>query len=126
MLDIVKDETLRLQESLRHDRTHKLVESLREQGVPAAIIGCLMKLYEGQSGTVMRSFESGISNTARDEARRSHQPILLNAALAKVMRAIKPKWLREGWDIRMDCVSKDYLINLCFADDIRLVGTSLK
>ena len=86
----------------------------------------LSKVYLGQHATVKcdaTSRESGIEKRTKQGDPIS--PILFNVVLEQVMRKMKAK-RRDKYGIQLGFGRSSISTNLCFADDIVLVGQSLR
>ena len=100
--------------------------SLTAQGVPAAYVELLSKLYKGQHANVKgnsTSREFGIGKGTKQGDPIS--PMIFNSVLEQVMRTVKEKWRKKKLGIQLGCGLDSFMTNLRFADDILLVGRSL-
>ena len=111
---------------------HYLWDALEEQNVPHGYIRILRNLYSGQTAQVKtdalsRNFEMHRGTKQGDPL----SSLLFNALLEKVMSKVKPSFIEKRYGIQMGLGSasgKDEtrLTNLRFADDVLVVGSSLK
>ena len=111
---------------------HYLWDALEEQNVPLGYIRILKNLYAGQTAQVRtdalsRSFEIHRGTKQGDPL----SSLLFNALLEKVMSKVKHSFIEKRYGVQMglgSANSKDdtRLTNLRFADDVLVVGSSLK
>ena len=109
-----------------------LWEALEEQHVPGGYIRTLKNLYAGQTAQVKTDVLS--KNFEIHRGTKQGDPLsslLFNALLERVMTRVKPAFVDERYGIQMGpgvAESKDEtrLTNLRFADDVLVVGSSLK
>jgi hypothetical protein len=98
--------------------------SLLEQGVQPQLVNALMRIYLNQSGTVQTDRVSKPFSIGRGVRQGDPiSPILFNAALEKLMRALKKKWSSKRWGVKLGTPHR--LQNLRFADDLLLIGRTL-
>ena len=101
--------------------------ALQEQGVSPLYIQLLQRLYLNQNGEVQCDRVS--KKFAINRGSKQGDPIspaLFNAVLEKAMRRLKLKWQRLGYGIKITGCDDAALLNLRFADDVLLTGTSLE
>ena len=109
-----------------------LWQALEEQNVPHGYIRILRNLYSGQSAQVKtdvlsRNFEIHRGTKQGDPL----SSLLFNALLEKVMSKVKPMFACNKYGVQMgfgnaDSKDETRLTNLRFADDVLIVGSSLK
>ena len=101
-------------------------EALNAQKVPSTYVNVLSRLYQGQNARVRvdctsRKFDIQKGTKQGDPI----SPIIFNAVLEQVMRAVKSKWRARKIGMQLGHSPESVLTNLRFADDILLVGRSL-
>ena len=80
-----------------------LWESLAEQNVPDMYIKLLRRLYQGQTGKVSCDRCSRSFNIERGTKQGDPiSPILFNATLEKIMRAVKRKWQSRKYGLEIN------------------------
>ena len=109
-----------------------LWEALKEQHVPLGYIRILRKLYAGQSAQVRtdvlsRNFELHRGTKQGDPL----SSLLFNALLERVMAKVKPRFVEKKYGVQMgsgftNSQNETRLTNLRFADDVLVIGRSLK
>ena len=109
-----------------------LWKALKEQNVPSGCIRILRSLYAGQSAQVKTDVLS--RNFGIHRGTKQGDPLsslLFNALLERVMTKVKPSFVEKKYGVQMGLGSADSknetrLTNLRFADDVLVVGSSLK
>ena len=109
-----------------------LWEALEEQHVPRGYIRILRNLCAGQTAQVKtdvlsRNFEIHRGTKQGDPL----SSLLFNALLERVMAKVKPAFMNKKYGVQMgsgltDTKDETRLTNLRFADDVLVVGSSLK
>jgi hypothetical protein len=110
--------------------THEAIWiALQEQGVTAAYISLLAKLYDHQTAAVKTDCTSRCFNIERGTKQGDPlSSLLFNCVSESVMRRVKAKWSEKhiGLPLQPHHTPTNTLTNLRFADDILLVATSLR
>ena len=109
-----------------------LWKALKEQNVPSGYIRILRSLCAGQSAQVKTDVLS--RNFGIHRGTKQGDPLsslLFNALLERVMTKVKPGFVEKKYGVQMgpgtaDSKDETRLTNLRFADDVLVVGSSLK
>ena len=102
-------------------------EALHSQGVQAEYITLLQDLYRDQTGRVKTDVTSKIFRIERGTKQGDPlSSLLFNALLEHIMRPIKSTWERKKFGIKLNDDPKHTITNLRFADDVLLVGKTLR
>ena len=102
-----------------------LWSALAEAGVPSQYIRVLKALYSSQTGVVAADHCSRLFKIMRGTKQGDPiSPILFNTILETIMRRLKNSWSLKKYGISLG--NNLLLQNLRFADDLLLMGTSLK
>ena len=102
-------------------------EALERQGAPGGYVRLLKNLYSGQSGRVRTDRLSKEFDILRGTKQGDPlSSLLFNAVLEDVFAEVKPSWEKKGWGLRLGYSKYRQLTNLRFADDVLLIGTSLR
>jgi hypothetical protein len=107
---------------------HKSIwKALLDQGVNPTYVKCLQKMYTGQTGQVQCDFNSRSFPIERGTKQGDPiSPTLFNAALEEALRRTKEKWHKKRWGFKVGGRGHGWVTNLRFADDVLLVGRSLR
>ena len=103
-----------------------IFEALQKQGVPAACLDILARLYKDQHahiGADQKSRDFLISKGTKQGYPIS--PLIFNAVLEGIMRKVKEKWRKRKYGIELQPSYEEHLTNLRFADDLLLIGKTL-
>ena len=107
--------------------THdSLWHALHAQGVPAAYVHLIAKLYSSQTVTVCvveMSREFKLLNGVKQGDPMS--PVLFNAISEDMFRELNVKWAERRFGLDVSAADSERLTNLRFADDVLLIANSL-
>lgn len=103
-----------------------IFEALKAQNIPMAYVDMLMRLYKEQTASVRCDCQSRTFRIFRGTKQGDPiSPLIFNAVLEQVLRPLKEQWTAKKYGIQLDAVTREFLTNLRFADDILVIGRSL-